>query len=380
MGRGGDHLLWDDLLMSDEAMSETIRNKTNEWLGGTFRSRLDDQTTGTITGVMQRLHEEDPTGYLKKRMSNEDADQYLHIVIPLIAPKKTTVQMPKEAGGRVLRVREAGDLLHQDRIGLREAKALKAAMGSNFEGQYQQNPVKQEGDMLKPGRMVLIDGQAQEIAKKWGLRPNFYIDLASKEKELQKEDPDSTAIAVMAVDELRRIWILDMWCEQAAPDRICETIIALHKKWTPLRVKAEQGAMLNYLRVMLMERGRALGHPVWVEDLSPAKDKVTRAIPLQNFLNTGQICVPAGALWLPDLQDEFRKFPKGSHDDRVDASAYGCADLQDLRQGEAPRDSKYLTQEQLDREEQKYIRQCLTDAAAAQKRGEDPIAASRRAS
>ncbi len=379
-GRGGSHLLWDDLLLADEAMSETVRAKKNEWLGETFRSRLDDQTDGTITGIMQRLHEDDPTGYLTKKMRNPDADQYLHIVIPLIAPKRILVQMPPEAGGRVLKERLPGDLLHQDRIGLREAKALKAAMNANFEGQYQQNPTKQEGDMLKPGRMVLIEGQAQEIAKKWGLRPNFYIDLASKEKETQKDDPDRTVIVVMAVDELRRIWILDMWAEQASPDVVCETIIALHKKWTPLRVKAEQGAMLNYLRVMLMERGRAKGHPVWVEDLHPAKDKVQRAIPLQNFLNTGQICAVAGATWLPDFQDELRKFPKGSHDDRVDAAAYGCADLQDLRQGTSPRDSKYLTPEQLQAEEQKYIRECLTKAAKAQKDGDrEPIAEGRRA-
>ena len=312
-GRGGEHLLWDDLLLAAEANSETIRTTKNHWLGETFRSRLDDLKTGTITGIMQRLHEDDPTGYLLKQARNPDADQYQHIVIPLIAPKLTIVQMP---GGKVIRTRPAGDMLHPERVGLKEAKALKAALQTNFEGQYQQNPVKQEGDMLKPSRMVLIEGDAKEIAKKWGLRPNFYIDLASKERQTQKDDPDYTAIVVMGVDELRRIWILDVWAEQAPPDKVCETIIAMHKKWQPVRVKAEAGAILNMLRVMLMERGRAAGHPVWVEDLSPASDKVTRAIPLQNFLNTGQICAPAGARWLPHLQDEMRRFPKGSHDDQ----------------------------------------------------------------
>lgn len=377
-GRGGQHLLWDDLLLADEAMSETIRTKKNEWLGETFRSRLDDQKEGTITGIMQRLHEEDPTGFLVKKMRNPDADQYLNIVIPLIAPKRTMVVMPKECGGRLLKVREAGDLLHPDRIGLKEAKALKAAMGVNFSGQYQQEPSKQEGDMLRPSRIVEIEGQALELAKKWGLRPNLYGDLASKEKQTQKDDPDRTVFAVMAVDELRRIWILDLWAERAAPDTVVDTLIALVKKWEPVRRKVEEGQMLNYLLTMLAERCKRRGDsPIWIEGLKPSKDKITRALPLQNFLNTGQICVPAGASWLNDLKDEMRKFPRGAHDDRVDAVAYGVADLGDIRQGTARRDSKDATDEMLRQADQKAIRKALEKAATARRSGGDPIAASR---
>lgn len=378
-GRGGHHLLWDDLLLADEAMSEVVRNKKNEWLGETFRSRLDDQITGTITGIMQRLHEEDPTGYLKKKMKNPDADQYEHIVIPLIAPRRTVVQMPAVCGGRIIKVREAGELLHPARIGLKEAKALRVAMGGNFDGQYQQTPVKQEGDMLKPGRLVKMDGADVDLMRKWGLRPNFYMDWATKEKETQKEDPDYSVIAVMAVDEMRRLWILEVWAEQAAPNVVVGALLALKRKWTPVRVKGEDGALLNLYQSMVMERCRSTGDACWIEGIRPARDKVMRAVPLQNLLNTGQICVPAGAQWLPGLEDEMRKFPRGSHDDRVDAVAYGCADLEDMRQGSAPRDERFASEVMLKRAEQDAIRGALTRAAEARKRGDDPIASARQA-
>lgn len=378
-GRGGQHLLWDDLLLADEANSELVRVKKNQWLGETFRSRLDDQVTGTITGIMQRLHEDDPTGYLLRQMKNPDADQYEHIVIPLIAPRRTVVQMPRVCGGKIIKVREAGELLHPERIGLKEAKALRVAMQANFDGQYQQIPVKQEGDMLKPGRLVKMDGVDVELGRKWGIRPSFYMDWATKEKETQKDDPDFSVIAVMGVDEMRRVWILEVWAQQAAPQEVIGALLALKRKWEPVRVKGEDGALLNLYQSMVLERCRATGDACWIEGIRPARDKVMRAVPLQNLLNTGQICVPAGAQWLPAVEDEFRKFPRGSHDDRVDAIAYGCADVQDMRQGEAPRHEKYASEAMLRRADQEAIRTALNRASAAAKRGDDPIASARRA-
>lgn len=42
-------------------------------MGETLRSRLDDQLTGTITVIMQRLHERDATGYLLDQMKDRRA-------------------------------------------------------------------------------------------------------------------------------------------------------------------------------------------------------------------------------------------------------------------------------------------------------------------
>ena len=45
-------------------MSEKYRLKTLEWFSNTFVSRLNDKKNGIIIIVMQRLHQNDLTGYL----------------------------------------------------------------------------------------------------------------------------------------------------------------------------------------------------------------------------------------------------------------------------------------------------------------------------
>ena len=52
-------------------MSEKYRTKTLEWFSNTFVSRLNNKKDGVIIIVMQRLHQNDLTGYLLEKSSNE---------------------------------------------------------------------------------------------------------------------------------------------------------------------------------------------------------------------------------------------------------------------------------------------------------------------
>ena len=66
-GRGGDILLVDDPLNASDAFSDATRGRTNDWFSRTLVSRLDNKQTGAIIVIMQRLHQEDLTGYLLDR-------------------------------------------------------------------------------------------------------------------------------------------------------------------------------------------------------------------------------------------------------------------------------------------------------------------------
>src|SRR5436190_16200882 len=57
MGRGCDTAILDDPVSADQALSDTERSSTNNWIDGTLRSRLNDPPTGAIVLVMQRLHQ-----------------------------------------------------------------------------------------------------------------------------------------------------------------------------------------------------------------------------------------------------------------------------------------------------------------------------------
>jgi hypothetical protein len=79
-GRGGDIIIIDDPLKPDDALSETKRNNANEWFNNTLLSRQDDKRTAAIIVVMQRLHMDDLTGFLRSQ-----SDEWEVLNLPAIA-------------------------------------------------------------------------------------------------------------------------------------------------------------------------------------------------------------------------------------------------------------------------------------------------------
>lgn len=341
-GRGGDHLSWDDLLLAREANSETVREKKNEWLGETLRNRLNDPKTGTITGIQQRLHERDPTGHLLEQMQIPGADQYLHISLPCIAERRTIVRVPDVAsynGGKVYAVRLPGDLLHAARIGPVEVAAIKIAMRRNWDGQYQQRPTKLEGGALQPGRLNRVDKTPQQLVRELGLVPHIYLDLATKEKERDSDDPDFSVLEVWAQDQLHRKWLLHVWREQTTMDVVARQLFALYDAWKPRRIAGEKIGLQNVLRPMIRVVGRLLGRaPIPVYDclMSAQVDPVAKVQPFEGALAAGVIYVPGAAPWLPDFEAEMRGWPRAEHDDMVVTAGYACHDLDNYVPGEAP--------------------------------------------
>ena len=63
-------MLIDDPLSPEDAKSDVIRTGVNNNYEETLKSRLNSKTDGAIVVIMQRLHDDDLTGYLleKKRL------------------------------------------------------------------------------------------------------------------------------------------------------------------------------------------------------------------------------------------------------------------------------------------------------------------------
>ena len=83
-GIGGNYIIIDDPIKSDDASSATIRKNVNEWYNNTLSSRLDNKQEGVIILVMQRLHLDDLTGHLLKQ------DGWEVLSLPAVAEKDET--------------------------------------------------------------------------------------------------------------------------------------------------------------------------------------------------------------------------------------------------------------------------------------------------
>ncbi len=139
-GRGADFIFVDDPIKPQDALSETIRNNANDWISNTLVTRLDDKQKGVIAMIMQRIHEEDPTGYLLEKGG------WKHFSFPAIAVED---EVYKLSTGNSF-IRKEGDLLHPDHETLDTLNRLKIDMGSmHFNAQYQQQPIPVEGNLIK---------------------------------------------------------------------------------------------------------------------------------------------------------------------------------------------------------------------------------------
>ena len=82
-GDGGDILVMDDPLNATDAQSEVVREACNDWWDTSMSTRLNDESTGAIVVIMQRLHENDFTGYLLDKIDEDGKQDWEHLCLPM---------------------------------------------------------------------------------------------------------------------------------------------------------------------------------------------------------------------------------------------------------------------------------------------------------
>lgn len=138
----------DDLLKAADAHSETERQKAKTYLVASLLTRFNDPRTGVIVMIQQRLHEDDPAGYLLSK------GLYRHLNLPAIAEEREAIRI----GPGLTYERKPGDLLFpqvytQEVLDTRRKEIGAAA--SNC--QYQQNPIAPDGSALRWEWFVTYD-------------------------------------------------------------------------------------------------------------------------------------------------------------------------------------------------------------------------------
>lgn len=319
-GRGADHLVADDILKPKEANSDVVRTNACDFLGETLKSRHNDIRHGTMTLIMQRLHEMDPTGYLLEQSKTPGADQYFHVVLPLEGHRAQVYSY-----GDFFYERKPGELLHEERMPPAEIAAMKVAQVNNFEGQYNQNPIKMQGNMFLWKRANLYDGPVPTLTKviqAW--------DFALLEEE---RDEGCYSVCVTAgITRLGQLYILDVWRERRNSAEVVDQMIALYQRWKPYRVYGEKGQIELAIMPFLRRKSREIGVYIPLEGINPGKqDKAQRATAFEAAWNGGAVYLPKAAGWLTDYRLEITAFPKSRFKDQVDASAYIGIKYEELR-------------------------------------------------
>jgi len=297
-GRGGDIVVLDDVIKPEDAASETVRARVNEWFRSTLPSRLDNKVSGAFLLVMQRLHEDDPVGVLLEQGGWD------YLCLPAIATEDEDIQL---GGGRVHH-RKLGDVLHPEREPAATLKHLEREMGSTaFSAQYQQAPRPAAGNMVRAAWLCtyveLPEARGGIIVQSW--------DTASKENP-----HNSFSACVTALLKDKKLYLIDVYRRRLEFPKLRYQVTRLareHKADTLLIEDQSSGThLLQFLRA---EAPRGVPAPI---ARRPDMDKVARVSAISAMIEAGQLLLPPEASWLAEFKAELLGFPNAKFDDQVD--------------------------------------------------------------
>jgi predicted phage terminase large subunit-like protein len=296
-GRGGDIIIIDDPLKPSDALSDSRRERVNDWFPNTLVSRLDDKLTGAIVVVMQRLHVDDLTGSLLS-----SGEEWTVLSLPAIAEVEQTIPI----GPGIFRTRQVGDVLHTEREPRTVLESMRSQLGSDtFAAQYQQSPLPPGGAMIKrdwvrrydqlprldpPGRVI----QSWDTANKEGAQNDWSVCTTW---QLQDD----------------RYYLANLWRGRCDYPSLKARAIELARIHQPERILIEEAGV----GVALVAELRGAGLSAIA--IMPERDKVTRMSVQSAKFECGSVYFPVRAPWLADLEAELFAFPSVRHNDQVDS-------------------------------------------------------------
>ncbi|HEX3944951.1 MAG TPA: phage terminase large subunit [Rhizomicrobium sp.] len=294
-GRGADYLIIDDPIKPQDADSEVVRTRNNEWVDKTAMSRQEHLGTSRILVVQQRLHADDLSGMLIEK-------GWPHLVIPAIATERRRYSV----GGGKFYNRPKGELLQPGRDRPQDYEDLKRQHGSRmFEAQYQQNPTPHEGNLIRREWLKRYESKNPYRYK----RVVLTCDPAAK----PGEQNDYTAIAVAGEYE-KTLHLLDMVRGHWTIRQMAARIVELAARWNVNLVIVEDTASGPGL-IQDLRRETKLN----VIGKHSKDDKQTRLLRQQGTFEAARILFPGEAPWLAEFERELLGFPSARYDDQVDA-------------------------------------------------------------
>lgn len=308
----------DDLIDPKRALSETGLTTANNHIDHTLSTRKTDKKVSTMIMIMQRLHQNDPTGHIIKKR----AGKRLRVIsLPgEIVNYKAQLQPPEFE-----KYYTEDGLMDPNRLGWEELKTLEADLGQYaFAGQVGQNPTPPGGGMFKVDNFQVIDYMPEESKIKASLR---YWDKAGTDAAKIKKGEKRAFTAGVRMHFLNNGKILishvkrGQWGAEVR-EAIIKNIAQGDDIKTRVYIEQEPGSGGKESAEATIRN--LIGY--FCEADHPSGDKIYRADPYSVAVNNGDVWLLKGD-WNHEFIEEHRFFPFSQYKDQVDAAAAGFAKL-----------------------------------------------------
>lgn len=315
-GKGANFILVDDPIKGREiADSEAFRERLwNFWNNDLF-SRLEvDLKTGRRGQALitqTRWHQDDLSGRLLELAKNdEDAVQWEVISFPAIKVDDSNPEDP----------RAIGEALWPKKYSVDDLRKIRASGGSRaWSSLYQQNPVTDDGNMIKRAWWKYYGGHNQAILPKYFDTVVMAWDFAVQAKQTS----DWTVGTVWGRKGTFK-YLLDIVRFQKDFPAACQAVLDLCKKWPGCHKKLVE-AKGNGPAIVQTLKTKVSG----LIEVEPKGDKVARVNAIAPEIEGGYVFLPDPSV-LPSIIEfvnEWSVFPLGKHDDQVDSGTYAIDEL-----------------------------------------------------
>jgi predicted phage terminase large subunit-like protein len=319
-GEGGDIIIVDDPHNIKEGESENVRNGTLQWWDRVMTSRLNDQQTGAMIIIGQRVHENDLIGHL---IETGDWD-YLCLPAEYESSKKTYTSI----GWEDPRTTD-GEVLWPEKFPKSVLAYLKLTLQLHYFAQYQQRPTSEEGSILKAGMFLSYTRtkhqQGGELYDAYNLHTlagdRLVLDsqcrtvVTSDFAVAKTQAADFTCFLVWKVTDRYEFLLTDIVhdkMEAPESEALLETLARSQiRLWT---VIVEDVAYQK----SIIQRLRRKGVPVTT--FKPMVDKVARTQSIAVYFAAGNFFFDDRIASYADYKKETTGFPNATNDDYVDAT------------------------------------------------------------
>jgi len=314
-GFHGHIIIVDDPLDPNRAVSEVELKKANRWLDQTLSTRKVDKKSSPTILIMQRLHQDDPSGHLLGKAKGN----IFHICLPGDGVAYKDNIKPAELKSHY--VEGLLDPVRMDWSVLREAEIDLGQYG--YAGQIGQRPTPPGGGMFKVDHFQIVDsmpiGAIERTVRYWDKAATpgggAYSVGVKMSKVIIQNGADNASTYV--IEDVRR----GQWSTDEREAIIRETAVA---DGINVQVFFEQEPGSGG-KESAEATTRNLAGFVAAPD-APKGNKVYRADPYSVQVNIGNVYLLRGD-WNREFIEEHRNFPFSTYKDQVDAASGAFAKL-----------------------------------------------------
>lgn len=302
-GEHPDFVIVDDPITEQQSRSATERETAITWLDGTLSTRGRARGARFIL-VMQRFHEDDPSGHLLRTRKNVE-----HVCFPMRFEEKYASSYDSRTVD--------GELLWPALFPEGTVKDLETTLGVyGSAGQLQQRPVPLSGGMLKSEWLrrwhprsscgalcsACLPDTFDEVVQSWDCA---FKSGAANSYVVGQVWGRKGSLAYL-LDQRRGHWDL--------PGTLREILFACSQYPQASTKLIEDKA--NGPAVLQMLTGKVSG----LIAVTAKDSKEARVAAVSPFFEAGNILIPHHAPWLDDYVKELITFPNSAHDDQVDST------------------------------------------------------------